>query len=79
MENRYLEGLKMNPDYAPLLELRGIYVEVMRNNMVRNKGKLDDEGRIIENLFKRIDEKIRRRLSFLERLAKNTNLVSEAA
>ncbi len=79
MENRYLKLLERDSDYAPLLELREIYVEAMRNNMGRNSGRLDDEGRIIESLFKRVNDKINKRLSLLEKLAKNINLTSEAA
>ncbi len=77
MEKRYLDMLQRDPEYAPLIELSDIYLDIIDANMKRNGGVLDEDGRFIDGLLRRTNKLINQRVEFLKRLVSHVDVTTE--
>ncbi len=64
MEKRYLSDV----EYASMIDLSEIYLDIVEANKDRNSGKLDEDGRVIDGLLTRINRKIHEREDYLRRM-----------
>lgn len=69
--------LQRDPEYAPLIELSDIYLDIIDANMKRNGGVLDEDGRFIDGLLRRTNKLINQRVEFLKRLVSHVDVTTE--